>query len=455
MSYKLDVSNPQIKEKILDVLSDSATDWVCFGYDGSSTTKMKVIESGTTFSDMLEELNDGKVQYFYVRFAQGEKLFKYVFVSFVGEGAGGMLKGNSHNHTIDFANYLKTLRAPIHVQVNARKESDLDEDKLQKQLKGAMGANYDAGAKNQGVTGGVKTVGEGVKIHKEAQEESAKVGGGRALPFIPDNSTRQQFWSQHQGATKKVGPTQIINEEEKKKFWDQQQKEEAERKSQPTRTVVEPNTTSGASSLAKKFDHLAVEQQTAPPKPQPGKKFTPTPAPTSSAPPSKPPPVSAPPPSKPPPASVPPPVSAPPPSKPPPVSAPPPVYSPPPPVSAPPPSLPPGPPPNLPPGPPPPSFPPGPPPPSDDDWGSDTGYTPEPTPEAPPPLPPPRAEAPSEESSTVTALFPFEAEQPTDLSFNEGDFITVLDKTDPSGWWKGRDQYGNEGYFPMNFVQPN
>jgi len=53
----------------------------------------------------------------------------------------------------------------------------------------------------------------------------------------------------------------------------------------------------------------------------------------------------------------------------------------------------------------------------------------------------------------VIALYPFEAEQDSDLSFGEGDKIWVLDKEDPSGWWRGRDQNGNEGSFPMNYVQ--
>jgi len=50
-------------------------------------------------------------------------------------------------------------------------------------------------------------------------------------------------------------------------------------------------------------------------------------------------------------------------------------------------------------------------------------------------------------------LYTFEKEQDTDLSFNEGDQLWIIDDTDPSGWWKGRDQHGNEGFFPMNYVQ--
>jgi len=189
MSYKLDVNNPQIKEKVLDVLkTDTPTDWVHLGYEPGSTTKLKLANSGNDgFSEMMDELNEGKVQFFYIRFSQGAGLYKYVYISYVGEGASGMLRGNSHNHTLELANFLKSIRAPIHVQINARSEADLDEEAIKKQCVGAMGSNYDAGAKNQGVTGGVKNVGEGVNLHKTAQAESTKYEK-RSLPFIPDSS---------------------------------------------------------------------------------------------------------------------------------------------------------------------------------------------------------------------------------------------------------------------------
>jgi hypothetical protein len=39
--------------------------------------------------------------------------------------------------------------AAVHVQVNARDDKDLDEEKIKKQLSTAMGSNYDAGQKIQ------------------------------------------------------------------------------------------------------------------------------------------------------------------------------------------------------------------------------------------------------------------------------------------------------------------
>jgi hypothetical protein len=189
---------------------------------------------------MMDELNEGKVQFFYIRFSQGAGLYKYVYISYVGEGASGMLRGNSHNHTLELANFLKSIRAPIHVQINARSEADLDEEAIKKQCVGAMGANYDAGAKNQGVSGGVKSVGEGVGFHKSAAEESTKFEK-RALPFIPDAGQRQQFWNDHQqqAMNRGAGQKTVIDEEERKKYWEQQQKDQQKGQSTGAKTVID------------------------------------------------------------------------------------------------------------------------------------------------------------------------------------------------------------------------
>jgi len=38
------------------------------------------------------------------------------------------------------------------------------------------------------------------------------------------------------------------------------------------------------------------------------------------------------------------------------------------------------------------------------------------------------------------------------LKFREGDIISLINDSDPSGWWEG-DLNGAVGYFPSNFVQ--
>ncbi|KAL6080182.1 VM domain-containing protein [Balamuthia mandrillaris] len=58
----------------------------------------------------------------------------------------------------------------------------------------------------------------------------------------------------------------------------------------------------------------------------------------------------------------------------------------------------------------------------------------------------------AEAAKTCRALYDYAGETATDLPFREGDIITILDDTDPSGWWQG-DLNGVVGYFPSNFVQ--
>ncbi|XP_078504010.1 SH3 domain-containing YSC84-like protein 1 isoform X2 [Lissotriton helveticus] len=55
-------------------------------------------------------------------------------------------------------------------------------------------------------------------------------------------------------------------------------------------------------------------------------------------------------------------------------------------------------------------------------------------------------------TTTATALYTFEGQQPGDLSFKAGDKITVLTKTDAQfDWWEGRIR-GQTGIFPANYV---
>jgi len=50
------------------------------------------------------------------------------------------------------------------------------------------------------------------------------------------------------------------------------------------------------------------------------------------------------------------------------------------------------------------------------------------------------------------AIYDYEGETATDLKFKEGDIISLLNDSDPSGWWEG-ELNGLVGYFPSNFVQ--
>ena len=50
------------------------------------------------------------------------------------------------------------------------------------------------------------------------------------------------------------------------------------------------------------------------------------------------------------------------------------------------------------------------------------------------------------------ALFDFVPENPQELRLSKGQVVAILEKSD-NGWWKGRNQAGEIGYFPGNRVE--
>ncbi|CAO3688906.1 unnamed protein product [Umbelopsis ramanniana] len=68
---------------------------------------------------------------------------------------------------------------------------------------------------------------------------------------------------------------------------------------------------------------------------------------------------------------------------------------------------------------------------------------------APPPPPPTRGP----KVTTAMALYDFNGEQADDLSFRQGDVITIVEKSDSQNdWWTGK-VGGRQGIFPANYVQ--
>jgi len=76
-------------------------------------------------------------------------------------------------------------------------------------------------------------------------------------------------------------------------------------------------------------------------------------------------------------------------------------------------------------------------------------------PAVPVPEPETAAETPraNGELEKVVALYDYTAEEEGELTFTEGDVIYILAQ-DPSGWWRGRTEKGEEGDFPSNYVGP-
>ncbi|KAL2812589.1 hypothetical protein BJX63DRAFT_240250 [Aspergillus granulosus] len=70
-----------------------------------------------------------------------------------------------------------------------------------------------------------------------------------------------------------------------------------------------------------------------------------------------------------------------------------------------------------------------------------------------PPPPPPKPRSASSYASFVTALYDFGGQSVGDLTFQTGDRIRVLKKTDSTDdWWEG-ELHGTRGSFPANYVE--
>lgn len=70
-----------------------------------------------------------------------------------------------------------------------------------------------------------------------------------------------------------------------------------------------------------------------------------------------------------------------------------------------------------------------------------------------PPPPPPMKRLQSKPVEYATAIYAFDGQEQGDLSFNEGDRIVVIKKTQSTDdWWDG-ELNGRKGKFPANYVE--
>lgn len=63
-------------------------------------------ETGTGgLSEMMENLSEGKVHYCFIRFNVNE-VYKFVYISWCGEGVAGLRKGSFTSHAVDMGKLL-------------------------------------------------------------------------------------------------------------------------------------------------------------------------------------------------------------------------------------------------------------------------------------------------------------------------------------------------------------
>jgi len=349
---------------------------------------------------MTDNISEGRIHYGFFRF-NINGTYKFVYIAWCGENVIGMQKGLFNSHSTFMSKFLHG----FHVQINARNEEDLDEAAILSKLKVASGSH---GRKNV-----------------KAQEQSVE-------------STPQTSSSDAGTAT---GHTRAVDKTQSEQYWQQQRKQEeadkAQREQQNAAALPRAQVQGGASAQRAKFENPQAQQQPPPAR-------APINTGASRAPPPQQQQKSAPPPAQ----KAPPPVR----SAPPPAAAPPPARSAPPPAAAPPPAY---------------EEPAYEEPAYEEPAYEEPAYQPEPAYEEPAYEEPAYQPEPAYEEPAYggggggggggagfqcRALYDYTPENAGDLSFQEGDYITVTDDQDPSGWWSG-EVNGVQGFFPSNFVE--
>jgi len=222
-----DTSDPAVAAAIADVKNPSTpTNWVLLTYE-KQTTKIKVAAHGEGgLEEFKEELNDGKIFFGFIRFNIGG-VWKFVYISWCGEGVIGMQKGRFNNHCKDLERFLHG----FHIQINARVEGDLDETAINAKLTKAQGANYDAGQKVQGTKkGGVASVAQGhekvlnPKERKITKIDDGKVGIDKKDEFWT-NQTKDEEKNKVQPKVQRSDPNYTVDTDKRNKFWQDNQEQ--------------------------------------------------------------------------------------------------------------------------------------------------------------------------------------------------------------------------------------
>lgn len=128
MSINLTKNKPQILDAWTKVSKgEDGYDWAIFGYEKKSLElKVEAIGSGG-IDAVAEELNDGKIQYAFVRVKDpNTQLIKFILVNFQGEAVLDLVhKGTCANHIKDVSKMLMN-----HLTVTATNIDDLDESTI-------------------------------------------------------------------------------------------------------------------------------------------------------------------------------------------------------------------------------------------------------------------------------------------------------------------------------------
>ncbi|XP_055316713.1 drebrin-like protein [Sitodiplosis mosellana] len=132
MSVDLDKNRNDIVNAWKDVVdAKTDTDWALFGYEGHSNA-LKVVSTGNGgLIELADELNSGKILYGFLSITnEKNNLIKYLLINWQGEGAPTLRKGTCANHIRDISKIL----TGAHLTLNARTEDDIETDRILEKL---------------------------------------------------------------------------------------------------------------------------------------------------------------------------------------------------------------------------------------------------------------------------------------------------------------------------------
>lgn len=170
-----------------DVCSDkSSTDWAVFGYEGK-TYDLKVDDTGEDgIEEMADTMNCAKIQYCFLRVIDpNSNLPKNVLINWIGDGAPVSKKGTCARHVQDVANLFRG----AHVTVNARSEDDIDEESILKLVAKSSGSNY--GFHKEKPTGDVGQTGPVGSVYKKTNA-AMEIKSKRSDKFWQDTESDEK-----------------------------------------------------------------------------------------------------------------------------------------------------------------------------------------------------------------------------------------------------------------------
>merc|ERR1712021_51559 len=188
MSLNLNRHGASMQEAWKKVCNEkSDTNWVLFGYEGTSFD-LKLISTGEDGVDeMKEDLNASKIMYGFLRLQDPKtSLPKYVFFHWQGESVPGTMKGKAATHLRDIEKYFHG----AHLTITARDEDEVDEADIIAKVSKVSSTSYNFQEKRTfGDEAPPVPVGSN---HKKINPKAE----------LPDMDAREKFWNSEENKEK-------------------------------------------------------------------------------------------------------------------------------------------------------------------------------------------------------------------------------------------------------------